>query len=157
MKKEYQKLPYRNNVGIIVFKKDKFLLVQLKEWNQNFWKFPQGGCEKNEKPNETAMREFEEELGSKKISIKFQSKYEHIYDFPDDKIRLLNERWKGQKQKFLVAEFRGNNDEIKINQDEIKKYKWCSKKELKENILHEDPIFKGYYDFISKVLKEFNF
>ena len=36
-------LPYRKNVSCILFKDDKYLLVQLADWEENWWKFPQGG------------------------------------------------------------------------------------------------------------------
>lgn len=41
-------LPYRNNVSCIVFRGDKFLVVQLNDWPENWWKFPQGGIEQDE-------------------------------------------------------------------------------------------------------------
>lgn len=155
MKEEYKLLPYRNNVGLIVFRDNKFLLVQLKEWLEGFWKFPQGGSNAGEKPEETALREFEEELGNRKIRILHKSKFKNVYDFPDDKIEEYGKRWRGQEQTFFVAEFTGDDKDIQPDPEEIKTYKWCSRKELKKHIFHEIPLFEGYYDFIIKVLKEF--
>lgn len=157
MKKEYESLPYRDNVGVIIFKENKFLLVQLQEWPENYWKFPQGGVDKNETSEETAFREVEEELGTNKIKILHKSKFQNIYDFPDDKIELIGKKWRGQKQTFFVAEFIGNDEDLVPNPDEIRTYNWCLKEDLKNLISHDNPIFDNYYEFISKVLKEFNF
>ena len=46
--KKIQNLPYRDNVCCIVFKGKRFLLVQNLGFKDNWWKFPQGGIEKNE-------------------------------------------------------------------------------------------------------------
>ena len=66
LKKEYLKLPYRPNISLVVFKRtssgNQFLLVQLKDWQNNWWKFPQGGIEDGENLMEAGIREFREEL-----------------------------------------------------------------------------------------------
>lgn len=155
MKEEYKNLPYRDNVGIVVMRGDKFLLVQLNEWSDKFWKFPQGGCDVGEEPEKTALREFEEELGSKSIKIRHKSQFQNVYDFSDEKIEVTGKRWRGQRQTFFVAEFVGENDELVPDPKEIRAFRWCSREELKDYIFHEDAIFLGYYDFILKVLDEF--
>jgi putative (di)nucleoside polyphosphate hydrolase len=156
MKEEYKILPYRNNAGIIVLKDDKFLLVQLNEWSGNLWKFPQGGCNEGEDPEETALREFKEELGSDKIEIKHKSSFQNIYDFPDDKIEIIGKKWRGQKQTFFIANFVDDENNLNPDPKEIRTYKWCSREELEEHLSYKDAIFYGYYDFILKVLEEFD-
>ena len=53
---------YRPNVAIIILNKSaKLLWCQRKD--HSGWQFPQGGIDKNESPEETAVRECKEETG----------------------------------------------------------------------------------------------
>ena len=52
---------YRPNAGIVVFRKDKKVLVCARADRQtNNWQFPQGGIDKGETPAEAAVRELSE-------------------------------------------------------------------------------------------------
>ena len=52
---DVSRLPYRNNVSCILFREDKYLLVQLNEWPEHWWKFPQGGIRKGESEKEAII------------------------------------------------------------------------------------------------------
>jgi len=122
-------LSYRKNVSCIVFKDKKFLLVQLLAWPKDFWKFPQGGIETNETEEETIKRELFEELGIKKCKIIGVSSYKNQYDWDKNSLKLVNYKWRGQKQKFYVVEYLGEENEIKLNKNELRNYKWVNEKE----------------------------
>ena len=149
------KLPYRKNVSCIVFKKKRFLLVQLINWPDNFWKFPQGGVRKNESEENAAHRELIEELNTDKFKFIAKSTYTNKYDWTKDVIKLAKNRWRGQIQKFFLMEYLGDDKDIKINKDEIKRYKWVELNELYTHIDNDNKNFKNYKNTIEKVILEF--
>ena len=122
--KEYKKfadtLPYRKNVGSVIFKDNKFLLVlmPIKSFN-DYWKFPQGGVNEGEKRREAVMRELKEELGTDKFKIIKQYPYKHRYDWDETSTKSNGYKWRGQKQTFFLVEFLGTDKDIKIDKEEI--------------------------------------
>lgn len=148
-------LPYRNNISCIVFKKNKFLLVQLNDWQKKWWKFPQGGMNENETEEAAAKRELREELGSDKFRIITKSIYTNQYDWPDEIIKAVKYRWRGQLQSFFLVEFYGKETEIIIDKNEINKYRWVELSDLMPLIDHKEKIFLNYRIIIEKILNEF--
>ena len=53
---------FRPNVGLIIFN-DEGKLLWAKRFGQDAWQFPQGGIQRNEKPENAALRELREEVG----------------------------------------------------------------------------------------------
>jgi len=148
-------LPYRDSVACIVYKDFKFLLVQLKGWPKNFWKFPQGGIKEEETEIDAIKRELEEELGTKNFKIITKSFYGNIYDWDNKSIALAGYKWRGQNQKFFLIKFLGNDDEIKINKNELNTFKWLKKEQINKHINHKHKIFKNYKETIKKIIDEF--
>lgn len=148
-------LPYRKNIGCVVFKGDKFLLLHKPDWPENHWKFPQGGIDENESDEDTAKRELLEELGTDKFKITGKSKNVRQYDWSDDAVEKAGYRWKGQNQKFFLVEFLGKDSDIKPDPKEIEKFKWVTKKELLSIINIDHKNFTGYRDAIERILEEF--
>ena len=156
MKKEYKKLPYRNNVSLIIFKNKQFLMVNLVDWEENWWKFPQGGIHDGETLYTTGMRECKEELGTDKIKILGQSKFQNKYDWPDEVIEKKQQHFRGQSQKFLVMVFLGKNRNIRIGLDEVRKYRWATREEvIRFSKDSQHMLFQNYNGIIPKILKEF--
>ena len=120
---------YRLNVGLIVINhKGKLLLCKRK--NSNNWQFPQGGIDHNEEPRDAAIRELYEEVGIKSSEIKeiaISDKW-YKYDLPEGTIKknFFNNRFKGQKQKWFIMRFKGNDTEInlKTKHPEFLDWKW---------------------------------
>ena len=154
--KDFSQLPYRNNVSCVIFKGDRFLLVQLTDWPKNFWKFPQGGAEAGETEKDTIKRELSEELGIKDYRIIGVSSHTNKYDWSDDSVKLAGFRWRGQIQKFYLIEYLGTEKEIKINKDEVRDYKWADLDDLFVSINPGHKDFANYKESIEKVLTEFN-
>jgi len=155
MKKVYSKLPYRKGVACIVFQKQRFLLVQKPEWPNHYWKFPQGGMNDGESELDTARRELIEEIGTDKFKIYGLSTYTNQYDWDEQSIKLAGFRWRSQIQKFVVVEFLGTEEDIKIDKKELKNYKWVELEELQNHVDHKFPLFTGYWKTIRKILEEY--
>lgn len=154
-KTDIKSLPYRDNVAGIVFKEERFLLVQLKGWPENFWKFPQGGMNEGESEEEAVARELAEELGTGSFKVIAKSNCTNKYDWPLDSIEKAGFRWRGQFQRFFLVEFLGEEDEIEFDKNEIQNFKWVKKEEIFGHIEHDHQLFKNYRKAIEKVLAEF--
>lgn len=151
-----EELPYRDNVAGIVFKGDKFLLVQLKGWPENFWKFPQGGMHENEAEEAAVKRELFEELGVKNFKIIGKSVHTNKYDWPLDSIEKAGFRWRGQFQRFFLVEFLGEEKDIIPDKVELQDYQWVAKDKISVMIDHNHPLFTNYKKVIEEVLTEFS-
>lgn len=71
-------MPQEKSIGIIVFNKDKWLLLK---YEKGHWGFSKGGPKKGEENLETARRELEEETGIKAFYLvkDFQEKEAYFY------------------------------------------------------------------------------
>tara|TARA_B100000902_G_scaffold41623_1_gene49210 strand:- start:189 stop:665 length:477 start_codon:yes stop_codon:yes gene_type:complete len=128
MKKKFSELPLRNGVGIVVLNKDNKVFVAKRIDNpKNFWQMPQGGVDKNEDFLKAAYRELEEETSIKSVELINVLEGTITYELPD---RLLGIIWrgkyKGQRQKWFVMRFTGDDNEININtkNPEFLEWKW---------------------------------
>ena len=66
MKTDFQKLPLRDGVGIVVLNsKNKVFVAKRIDNPKNFWQMPQGGVDEGEDFLTAAYRELEEESGIK--------------------------------------------------------------------------------------------
>lgn len=59
---------FRPNVGLIIFN-DAGKLLWAKRFGQDAWQFPQGGIQRNEKPENAALRELREEVGLEAVDV----------------------------------------------------------------------------------------
>ena len=155
MQTNFNKLPYRSNVGIMMVNEKGYVFVgQRLDNNQNAWQMPQGGIDAGEDPETAAYRELLEETGVKKQDIRFVASSSQwlSYDLPEDLIPILwNGKFRGQKQKWFLFKFLGEDGDINIATEhpEFSKWKWISKENLLKEIV---PFKKSVYE---NVLKEF--
>ena len=155
MQKNFNKLPYRSNVGIMMVNEKGYVFVgQRLDNNQNAWQMPQGGIDAGEDPETAAYRELLEETGVKKQDVRFVASSSQwlSYDLPEDLIPILwNGKFRGQKQKWFLFKFLGEDVDINIATEhpEFSKWKWISKENLLKEIV---PFKKSVYE---NVLKEF--
>jgi putative (di)nucleoside polyphosphate hydrolase len=107
-------LPYRPNVGVVIFNADGFVLVGERLDNPGAWQYPQGGVDEGEDFAAAAVRELYEETGiplDSSISAKTppaqliaRTADFLYYDFPQTlKITRLTDRYRGQKQLWFLA------------------------------------------------------
>ncbi|MBI2196004.1 NUDIX domain-containing protein [Candidatus Daviesbacteria bacterium] len=144
---------YRSNVSFITFRGPEFLLVNLLQWPPDYWKFPQGGVNPEESPEQAVKREFQEELGTDKIKILGKSKITRKYAWRKP-INIDNKLYVGQNQTFFLVEFLGDDSDIAIKDDEIRTFCWTTIFDLKRVINRRELDFRGYWETIRSVLKE---
>ena len=140
MKKEFQDLPYRSGVGIVVLNKNNKVFVARRIDNpKNFWQMPQGGVDKNEDFLTAAFRELDEETSIKSVELIKELDGFITYNLPD---RLLGIIWKGkykgQTQKWFVMRFIGEDSEININtkHPEFLEWKWVELREITKLVVN---------------------
>ena len=147
---------YRIGVGIILLNEEKKVFVGKRmDIKSEFWQMPQGGINKNEKMEDAAYRELCEETGIKKAKIILRSKKWFQYNIP---LALKKKLWKGkylgQKQKWYVMKFKGNERKdinLNISKAEFCDWKWINLNELESLIVS----FKK--EMYKKILKEFEY
>ena len=150
-----KKLPMRSGVGVIILNNENKVFVGKRKDNPvNNWQMPQGGIDPKEKSEVAALREMEEEVGIKKNKVKLisQSKDWYYYSLPKDLSKTLwKGKYKGQRQKWFLYEFKGSEKDINIetSHPEFSDYKWVKPDFLVPNIV---PFKKEIYE---KLLKEF--
>ena len=123
-----KKLPLRIGVGIVLLNTVNNIFVGKRIDNPSkYWQMPQGGVEKNEDFFQAAKRELEEETSIK--SVRFVKELEGWLEYELPK-NLLGKIWKGkfrgQKQKWFIMKFLGNDNEINLNtkHPEFIDWKW---------------------------------
>ena len=138
---EIENLPYRANVGVMVLSKsgDVFVAQRLEHY-ANAWQMPQGGIDPGEGPAEAALRELEEETGinSSKVVILAETQNWIPYELPPDLIpKLWNGKYRGQKQKWFLMRFLGEDTDIdiKTEEPEFSSWKWIAPSALPDAIV----------------------
>ena len=138
---DIENLPYRANVGVMVLNKsgDVFVAQRLEHY-ANAWQMPQGGIDPGEAPAEAALRELEEETGinSSKVVILSETQNWISYELPANLIpKLWNGQYRGQKQKWFLMRFLGEDTDIDIETEEpeFSAWKWIAPSALPDAIV----------------------
>ena len=139
MKKKHKDLPLRTGVGIVVLnKKNQIFLAKRIDNPKNFWQMPQGGVDKGEDFYAAAVRELEEETSIKTVKLIKEIDGLTTYLLPDHLVGIIwKGKYKGQKQKWFVVRFEGEEDEININtkHPEFLDWKWVNVENLTDQIV----------------------
>tara|TARA_B100000780_G_scaffold51893_1_gene32064 strand:- start:127 stop:609 length:483 start_codon:yes stop_codon:yes gene_type:complete len=138
---DIENLPYRSNVGMMVLNKSGgvFVAQRLKHY-ADAWQMPQGGIDPGEDAQEAALRELEEETGitRDKVTIIAQTQGWIPYDLPADLIsKLWDGKYRGQKQKWFLMRFMGDDTDINIDtkEPEFSVWKWIAPSDLPDAIV----------------------
>jgi N-acetylglucosaminyldiphosphoundecaprenol N-acetyl-beta-D-mannosaminyltransferase len=133
---------YRKNIACLLYKRKENsykVLVVERQIETNHWQIPQGGID-NLSPQKAGVKELEEEIGTDRFKpIKF---FNFIYSYKyaaEDKVAIAGSGvrprgHKGQKQGLMIAEFTGNDKDIKINYWDHSAWKWIDYKELVDTV-----------------------
>ena len=134
MKEKYKNLPLRSGVGIVVLNnKNKVFVAKRIDNPKNFWQMPQGGIDRGENFYEAALRELKEETSIVSVELIKGIEKKFTYILPDHLIGIIwKGKFKGQKQKWFVMKFVGNESEINIKtkHPEFLDWKWIDLEDL---------------------------
>ena len=154
--KNLKDLPYRNGVGIMIFNDQKKIFVGKRIDNQEAWQMPQGGVDKDEDFETAAKRELFEETGIQSVRIVQSSKQEFIYDLPNHLLgKIWKGKYKGQKQKWFLMRFLGNDTEINIKTDkpEFLEWKWIDLESITDVVVDfKLDVYKTLKSEIKKII-----
>ena len=132
--KNNHELPLRIGVGIILLNHKNNVFVGKRIDNpKNSWQMPQGGVDQNENFLQAAKRELEEETGVKTVEVIKELNEWLTYDLPKNLLgKLWKGKYRGQKQKWFIMKFVGENREInvKTKNPEFLDWKWIEPSEL---------------------------
>ena len=149
-----QKLPLRTGVGIIVLNKQNKIFVGKRKDNPgDKWQMPQGGVDEGEDYITAMRRELREETSIQNIEIIKEIEKIYQYELPENLVGIIwKGKYRGQKQKWFITRFLGEEKEINLNtkHPEFIDWKWIEPKFLPEVIVN----FKK--DLYLNLLKEIN-
>ena len=149
-----QRLPLRTGVGIIVLNKQNKIFVGKRKDNPgDKWQMPQGGVDEGEDYITAMKRELKEETGIENIKIIKEIEKIYQYELPKDLVGIIwKGKYRGQKQKWFITRFLGEEKEINLNTKhaEFVDWKWIEPELLPEVIVY----FKK--DLYLNLLREIN-
>ena len=128
MQNKFKNLPLRNGVGIVVLNdKNKVFVAKRIDNPKYHWQMPQGGVDKGENFLDAAYRELEEETSIKNVKLIQEIDGTMTYELPDHLLGIIwKGKYKGQKQKWFLMRYLGEDSEINIktHKPEFLEWKW---------------------------------
>ena len=157
IQERYKNLPYRVGVGIVVLNKENKIFVAKRIDNpKNFWQMPQGGVDEGEDFLSAAYRELEEETSIKNVELITEIDEITTYELPDYLLgKIWKGKFKGQKQKWFIMRYLGNDDEININthKPEFLDWKWTDLNSITEIVVKfKLDVYKTLQQKIGKII-----
>lgn len=154
-------LPYRPNVGAVLFNRDGLVLVARRadlpnaEGDAGGWQLPQGGIDADEDPRVAVLRELEEEIGTAKAEVIGEHEEWLTYDLPPDLIGVaLHGRYRGQRQRWFALRFTGEDSDIRLDLDphpEFDAWRWARLAELPDlAVAWKRPIYEVLVDSFAR-------
>ena len=133
---------YRKGVSaLIINPKGKFLIENLNSFEEQFYAIPGGGVEEGESLEEAAYREVKEELGIDAKSLELIGKGETPLQFTFKTPKVKNGvEIIGSERHFFGFKFIGDDNEIKLQEDEVRAYKWVPFVELDKFLLFDNQL-----------------
>ena len=158
MTEKFKNLPLRSGVGIVVLNKDNKVFVAKRIDNpKDFWQMPQGGVDAGEDFLSAAYRELEEETNIKNVKLIKELDGMTTYELPKNLLGIIwKGKYRGQKQKWFLMKFLGNDNEInlKTNKPEFLDWKWVDLEMITKFVV--DFKLHVYREIESKVKKIIN-
>ena len=155
---KHKDLPLRTGVGISVLNSQNQIFVGRRIDNPfDKWQMPQGGVDPNEPLLAAMKRELKEETSIVNIEVLKEFNQWLEYELPENLIgKIWKGKYRGQKQKWFIVRFIGEEKEIDINTKypEFIEWKWIDMDLLPDLIVN----FKKhvYKDVLIELKKNFN-
>ena len=157
MEEKFKNLPLRNGVGIVVLnRKNKVFVAKRIDNPKNFWQMPQGGVDEGENFLDAAYRELNEETSIKSVELIKELDDTITYELPNHLLGIIwKGKYRGQKQKWFLMRFIGEEKEINIKtkNPEFLDWKWIDLDQITEVVvdfkLH---VYKELKEKIRKII-----
>ena len=134
-----RKLPMRYGVGVIVLNNENKVFVGKRKDNPvDRWQMPQGGVDLGESYLSAMKRELYEETSIKSIEILKEINGFFEYELPKNLVGIIwKGKFRGQKQKWFIAKFIGDENEINLQtkNPEFIEWKWIIPDDLPKTIV----------------------
>lgn len=129
---------FREGVGIVLLNKENKVFAgkrtsvntKMVSWFlKKPWQMPQGGIESGETAQEAALRELLEEVGVNNVEIIGETEDWLEYIVPHSLRRRGGGSFVGQRQKWFLLKFLGNDSDINLNysnHSEFDVWRWMS-------------------------------
>ena len=155
---------YRKNAGIIVFYRDRKVLLCERVGNyENAWQFPLGGIDGGETVEQAAARELCEETSLTSGRYVASMPEPLIYDFPTEiKKRnaargIFND---GQQQYWSLYLLTGNESEINLNtaEPEFKNWRWIEIEKAADNVVaFKKEVYRRIIEYFKPLIEKYEF
>jgi putative (di)nucleoside polyphosphate hydrolase len=157
MEDNKKNLPLRSGVGIILLNKDNKVFVAKRIDNpKNFWQMPQGGVDQGEDFLAAAYRELKEETSIKNVELIYRLDGFTTYLLPDHLLGIIwKGKYKGQKQKWFLMKYLGQDHEINIKtkNPEFIEWKWVDLEQITELVVNfKLKVYQEVQQKVSKIL-----
>jgi putative (di)nucleoside polyphosphate hydrolase len=139
MEEKYKNLPLRIGVGVVLLNNENKVFVAKRIDNpKNFWQMPQGGVDSDEKFLTAAFRELYEETSIKNVKLIQEIEGTYTYELPKNLLGIIwKGKYRGQKQKWFLMKYLGNDSEINLNTNnpEFLEWKWVDIDQITEIVV----------------------
>ena len=157
MNKNLRTLPLRSGVGIVLLnKKNEVFVARRLDNAKKFWQMPQGGVDRNEDYLDAAYRELEEETSINNVKLIKKLDGFITYELPKNLIGIIwKGKYKGQKQKWFVMKFLGQDSDInlKTKHPEFFEWKWVALDKITDLVVEfKLSVYKEIKEKVKKIL-----
>lgn len=154
-------LPYRPGVGVVLVNRDGEAFIGRRKRKRGdevldarSWQMPQGGVDDGEAPLDAARRELWEETNVRSAELIAEMPEWLHYDLPADATQRWGGRYRGQRQKWFLFRFVGDEDEIDVrrpargeHEAEFDQWRWERFERLPDVVV---PFKRKVYETVAK-------